>query len=77
MDRAEFNFDFGRGACTIYRALLPETEEPFPKSRVALSVDGEILHLNVDADDTAALRAALNTWLRLVKVACEMSEIQP
>ena len=77
MDRAEFSFDFGGSACTIYHALLPETEESFSKSNAALSVDGEILHLIVDADGTAALRAALNTWLRLIKVACEMAEIQP
>jgi len=77
MDKAEFSFDFGEGACTIYRALLPEAEESFPRSRAALSVDGRVLHISVDADDTAALRAALNTWLRLIKVACEMAEIQP
>jgi tRNA threonylcarbamoyladenosine modification (KEOPS) complex Pcc1 subunit len=35
-----------------------------------------MLHLIVDAEDIAALRAALNTWLRLIKVACEMAEIR-
>jgi len=65
MDRAEFSFDFGEGASTIYHALLPETR-----------VDGGLLHLIVDAEDVTALRAALNTWLRLIKVACEMAEIQ-
>ena len=76
MDRAEFSFDFGEGASTIYHALLPETLEAFPRSRAALSVDGRTLHLIVDAEDVTALRAALNTWLRLIKVACEMAEIR-
>ncbi|MEA1869401.1 MAG: KEOPS complex subunit Pcc1 [Euryarchaeota archaeon] len=76
MDRAEFSFDFGEDASTIYRALLPETREAFSRSRAALSVDGKMLHLIVDAGDIAALRAALNTWLRLIKVACEMAEIR-
>ncbi len=76
MDRAEFSFDFGEGASTIYRALLPETREAFQRSRAALSTDGVMLHLLVDAEDITALRAALNTWLRLIKVACEMVEIQ-
>ncbi|MHC1574922.1 MAG: KEOPS complex subunit Pcc1 [Candidatus Methanogasteraceae archaeon] len=76
MDRAEFSFDFGEGASTIYHALLPETLEEFPRSRAALSVDGGVLHIIVDAEDVTALRAALNTWLRLIKVACEMVEIR-
>ncbi len=76
MDRAEFSFDFGECASTIYRALLPETREAFPRSRAALSVDGGMLYLTVDAGGITALRAALNTWLRLIKVACEMAEIR-
>ncbi len=77
MDRAEFSFDFGEGASMIYHALLPETLEEFPRSRAALSVDGGgMLHIIVDAEDVTALRAALNTWLRLIKVACEMVEIR-
>ena len=77
MDKAEFSFDFGEGASTIYRALLPETREAFPRSRAALSVEARgMLHLSVDAEDIAALRAALNTWLRLIKVACEVAEIR-
>ena len=76
MDKAEFSFYFGEGASTIYHALLPETMEEFPRSQAALSVDGGVLHLIVDAEDVTALRAALNTWLRLIKVACEMAEIR-
>ncbi|MEA1895087.1 MAG: KEOPS complex subunit Pcc1 [Euryarchaeota archaeon] len=77
MDRAEFSFDFGDDASTIYYALLPETLEEFSRSRAALSVDGGgMLHIIVDAEDVTALRAALNTWLRLIKVACEMVEIR-
>ncbi len=76
MDRAEFSFDFGEGASTIYHALLPETRDAFPRSRAAMSLNGGMLHLIVDAEDIAALRAALNTWLRLIKVACEIVEIQ-
>ncbi len=76
MDRAEFSFEFGDVASMIYHALLPETLEAFPRSRAALSVNHGMLHLIVDAEDITALRAALNTWLRLIKVACEMVEIR-
>ncbi len=76
MDRAEFSFEFGEDASTIYRALLPETMEAFSRSRAALSMGDGMLHLIVDAEDITAMRAALNTWLRLIKVACEITEIQ-
>ena len=76
MGKAEFRFDFGSDACTIYRALLPEIAAAFPRSRAALSEEDGVLHLIVDAEDIAALRAALNTWLRLIKVACEITRIR-
>ncbi|HDJ38202.1 MAG TPA: hypothetical protein ENF24_03330 [Methanosarcinales archaeon] len=73
MESAEFRFDFGENAVLIYRALVPEVEATFPRSRAELSVAEGELHLTVAAEGIAALRAALNTWLRLIKVACEMS----
>lgn len=75
INTAEFQFNFGSNTPTIYRALLPEAAATFPKSQVAISLEGGILHLSVAADGVAALRAVLNTWLRLIKVAHEMVEI--
>ncbi|MEA1907076.1 MAG: KEOPS complex subunit Pcc1 [Euryarchaeota archaeon] len=72
MDTAEFQFDFGSDAPAIYRALLPEAAASFPRSQVAISLERGILHLSVAADGVAALRAVLNTWLRLIRVAHEM-----
>lgn len=76
MDRAEFRFDFGSDAHMIYQALLPETRAVFPRSAAVLTLEDEVLHLHVSADGIAALRAALNTWLRLIRVACEMVRIR-
>lgn len=75
INTAEFQFNFGSNTPTIYRALLPEAAATFPKSQVAISLENETLHLSVAADGVAALRAVLNTWLRLIKVAHEMVEI--
>ncbi|MCK4812258.1 MAG: hypothetical protein KAS74_08305 [Methanosarcinales archaeon] len=72
MDTAEFRFDFGSDAPAIYRALLPEAAAAFPKSRVTLSLENGVLYLSVAADGVAALRAVLNTWLRLIRVAYEI-----
>jgi len=76
MERAEFRFDFGGDSRMIYRALLPESAETFSKSVATLSIEGGELRLSVAAEDITALRAALNTWLRLIRVACETVRIR-
>ena len=61
----------------IYRAIEPElSDELNPRSTAQCWLDGtDTLILKVEAQDTAALRAALNMYLRLVNVAEEMQEI--
>jgi len=44
-----------------------------PDSEVVLNANG--LLLTVEGDDVVSLRAALNTWLRLVRICVEMIEI--
>jgi len=47
--------------------------EMHPRSRAECFMEApDVLVLKVQARDTAALRAALNMWLRLVNVADEM-----
>jgi len=60
----------------IYEALLPETEDHLPKSRVCLELGEKALQLTIEGDDVGSLRAALNTWVRLVKIAMEMVAIE-
>jgi KEOPS complex subunit Pcc1 len=61
----------------IYKALAPELpDEVNPRSTTTCWFEGEdTLVLKVEAQDIAALRAALNMILRLVNVADEMQEI--
>jgi KEOPS complex subunit Pcc1 len=58
----------------IYRALAPElSDEVNPRSTTRCRLEGTTtLVLQVSAEDTAALRAALNMYLRLVNVADEV-----
>ena len=59
----------------MYQALLPETGD-MGRTRVDLHMEGnETLVLSVSAADLPAMRAALNTWLRLMNIANEMQEI--
>ena len=55
----------------IYRALEPElSDEVNPRSTTRCRLEGTTtLVLQVESEDTAALRAALNMYLRLVNVA--------
>jgi len=63
-------------AAAIYRAVILENEEINPRSRITVRREGdETVVLEVEADDIAALRAALNMWLRLISVAAEMQDL--
>lgn len=64
-------------AKAIYRALLPEfTDEVNPRSIASCELEGDDkLVLSVTAQDTSALRAALNMYLRLISVADEMQDL--
>ena len=61
----------------IYKALAPELyDEVNPRSITHCWLEGEdLLVLKVEAQDFAALRAALNMYLRLVNVADEMQDL--
>ena len=65
----EIGLPSSRVAETVYKSLLPETEQPSGfRSRVSVKQKGRSLELRIFADDIVALRAASNTFLRFVTV---------
>ncbi len=51
----------------VFKALQPEVKKPTTlRSREALDREGVFLILKVEANDTVALRAALNAYLRWI-----------
>ncbi len=72
---AEFEFDLGRDSEIIYKSLLPELEEEYQRTRSTLSLENNVIFLTVEADDFVSMRAALNGWLRLVKITTEICSI--
>ncbi len=72
---AEFEFDLGDSAGIIYESLLPELEEDYQRTKAGLKLKDDLIILNVEADDIVSMRAALNGWLRLIKISCEMNSI--
>lgn len=72
---AEFEIDAGRNAGIIYEALLPELGEDYQRTKTTLELKDGLLILKVEANDIVSMRAALNGWLRLVKITTEMCSI--
>lgn len=59
----------------IFCAVSPEHDD-VGRSEITMEMaDQNTVVLTVHSDDLASLRAALNTWLRLISIAEEMQEI--
>ncbi|HUS74625.1 MAG TPA: KEOPS complex subunit Pcc1 [Methanothrix sp.] len=67
----QFVFE-SRHAGEIYQALAPELDDELHRSNVNLGLEEGSIKLRIRGEDTVSLRAALNTWIRLVKIAFEM-----
>ncbi len=77
-DRHEAVFRFLTGrAADLVAALEPElaSEEGMRSSASLRLVDDGCFEVAVTAPDLASLRAALNMWLRLVRVAYETASL--
>lgn len=71
---AEFIFETEE-ATKIYQALTPELEDELARSNVDLALCKDSIQLRIEGNDVVSLRAALNTWIRLIKIAFEMVNI--
>jgi len=61
---------------TILRALEPESRKsPTMRSRVFLEKEGVFLVLRVEAEDTVALRASINAYLRWINSSMNVLEV--
>ena len=69
---AEFRFDAGKDARIIYETLTPELGEDYQRTKTTLLLQDDVLVLNVEANDVVSMRAALNGWMRLIKITYEM-----
>lgn len=56
----------------VFLALTPEIHDDLQRSKVEMELCEGSLMLKIEGEDTVSLRAALNTWIRLVKIAMEM-----
>ena len=68
MRRATIDF-VGADARVVLEALRPEMGRDVPKARVSVRASRSRMVLMIDAEDTSALRAAVNSYLRWADVA--------
>jgi KEOPS complex subunit Pcc1 len=54
-------------------SLQPEVGGEYSKSKVKIDLEGEELVLSIEAEDVTALRAAVNSYLRWMKLALDAS----
>ncbi len=71
MPRATITLE-GPEASVVRQALAPEAGRDVPKARVHVSGSGRKLTITIDAEDTGALRAAVNSYLRWSDVAARV-----
>jgi len=65
----------GERAGTIYGAISPEAGREIPRTKVAASLADGRVRLRIEATDLSALRAALNSYLRWIKIAEDMTQV--
>jgi KEOPS complex subunit Pcc1 len=57
----------------VYRSLEPELEASHQRSATELRIQDNSLILRICSEDMVSMRAALNGWLRLIRIAVEMN----
>jgi tRNA threonylcarbamoyladenosine modification (KEOPS) complex Pcc1 subunit len=61
---------------TILSSLKPEVDSPLNRrTKTSLTADDNFLVLSVEAEDTVALRAALNAYLRWIGSTINVMEL--
>ncbi len=67
----------GKIAQIVAKSLLPETERKIPRTEVNVRDDVDTIYIELRAKDVNALRAAMNSYLRWMKVSIDtFNEIQ-
>ncbi|WP_026068909.1 KEOPS complex subunit Pcc1 [Methanomassiliicoccus luminyensis] len=62
-------------AQAVWGALCPEVGREIPRTRVRMDRDDGGIVLRVEASDLGALRAALNSYLRWIRISEEIGNM--
>lgn len=73
MHTLSVELDLGPHARPVYETLVPELQEiPSERSKITIEQSGGTLRMFVAAEDIVSMRAAINTWLRLIRISEDM-----
>ena len=77
MKKARFTFIFNTAdeAKIVTRSLDPEIKHKIPKTDVKLTTSDKTVFLDIKANDTSSLRAAINSYLRWINTAINVKKI--
>lgn len=76
--KAEFTltFDSEKKTNAVYNALKPETDAgPSDRTSVLLHQRKDTIGLNIEAMDSASLRASVNTYSRWINMTKSLTEV--
>ncbi len=69
-------FDSNEEAEAVYNAILPEVNTgPADRAKVFLHVDENTLGIDIKAEDSASLRASVNSYSRWINMAQSLMEV--
>ena len=69
------NFSTEKQLQVVLQALKPETQtSSSSRSKTEMTTEGKNLVLNFTASDTSALRASMNSYLRLIGMAMNLQK---
>ncbi len=60
---------------TIISSLRPEAGRELPRTRISTSVSGNTGFVMIEADDSTAMRAALNSYLGCIRITENISRM--
>ena len=63
------------GLDILGKSISPEASRDMPRTKIKVEKVGDELVVDIEAEDISSLRAALNSYLRWLKLAMETREI--
>ena len=66
--RSRLEFRLGETeADVIYRALKVEGEHQVPRTKVSLGRNGDMMFIEIEAEDSSSLRACINSYINWIR----------
>lgn len=74
MLRATLRMD-GDAAESVIESIRPESGRELPRTRSSVRMEGGVAVIEIEADDSSAMRAALNSYLECITVVQSVENI--